>query len=339
MRTELEMKIAAAITVDPALKDLSDLMYELASVRFAVLCPSDGAWDLVAPDGDIGRPKFCQLIKSTSDGGKHCRMCHILMAIAACSGGPREQQCHSGAYVFVSPIPDDITGKCSAVLSTCVFREGKFEDSWEDIKKRCSNLGVDTKELRKAFKEMPVLSDQQLAIGRKLMGVVGGMLTEIKARITAEADLQEARRSRRGEENVQEILKKQLQQMSTKASVVRAESERKQCDDSPILIETVAEMVTRQPSQPFTVGEIAAAARITPNYFSTLFNKYKGQSFSDFVAEKRISMAKELLLDLTLNIAEVARRVGYEDPGYFARRFKQKAGMSARQWREQALRG
>ena len=288
----------------------------------------------------IGRPKFCQLIKATKEGGKHCRMCHILMAIAACSGGPTEQQCHSGAYVFVSPMPDDASGKCTAILSTCVFREGKFDTSWEEVEKRCANLGVDAKELKKAFKEMPVLNDEKIAVGRRLMGVVGGMLNEVKARIAAEFDLQETLRSRRGEKNNQEILKKQLKQASAKAFVADEEKARQpQRDDASALIETVAEMVTRQPSQPFTVGEIAAAARITPNYFSTLFNKHKGQSFSDFVAEKRISMAKELLLDLALNIAEVARRVGYEDPGYFARRFKQKAGMSARQWRDKALRG
>jgi two-component system response regulator YesN len=59
-----------------------------------------------------------------------------------------------------------------------------------------------------------------------------------------------------------------------------------------------------------------------------------GESFSEFLLNRRIELAKEVLRDLTLNITEVARKVGYDDPGYFARRFRRKTGMSPREWRE-----
>ena len=50
----------------------------------------------------------------------------------------------------------------------------------------------------------------------------------------------------------------------------------------------------------------------------------------DFLTERRISLAKELLGDLTLNIAEVALATGFDDPSYFTRRFRQKTGMTPR---------
>jgi len=101
----------------------------------------------------------------------------------------------------------------------------------------------------------------------------------------------------------------------------------------PAVVRVVATLVDRRPNMPFSVGEIAAAARISPNHFSSLFRKHQKESFSVYLTEKRIDLAKEVLGDLTLNIAEVAQRVGYDDPGYFARRFKQKTGMTPGEWR------
>jgi AraC-like DNA-binding protein len=39
-------------------------------------------------------------------------------------------------------------------------------------------------------------------------------------------------------------------------------------------------------------------------------------------------------VDLTLSINEVARLVGYDDPSYFTRWFRQHVGVSPREWRE-----
>jgi AraC-like DNA-binding protein len=85
---------------------------------------------------------------------------------------------------------------------------------------------------------------------------------------------------------------------------------------------------------PFAVAEIAAAAGMTPNHFSALFHSYTGKSFSTYLTEKRIEMAKGLLSDLTLNIAEIGRMVGYNDPSYFTRRFNQVTGLTPGEYRD-----
>jgi len=100
-----------------------------------------------------------------------------------------------------------------------------------------------------------------------------------------------------------------------------------------VLIDVVCELVNRQPSEPFTVSSIAAAARVTPNHFSTLFRRHTKQRFTEFLADKRMDLAQEYLRDLTLNVSQVARKAGFEDPGYFARRFRKKMGISPRDWR------
>ena len=84
---------------------------------------------------------------------------------------------------------------------------------------------------------------------------------------------------------------------------------------------------------PYGVVDIAAAAGISPNHFSSLFHKHMKQAFSEFLTDRRLELAKQVLGDLTLNIADVARKVGYDDAGYFARRFRQKTGVTPREWR------
>ena len=79
---------------------------------------------------------------------------------------------------------------------------------------------------------------------------------------------------------------------------------------------------------------IAMRLEITPEYLSTLFNKEVGINFSAFLKEFRISHAKRLLAGTDLKIYEIAERVGYGDPKYFMRVFKEVQGISPKEYRQ-----
>lgn len=79
---------------------------------------------------------------------------------------------------------------------------------------------------------------------------------------------------------------------------------------------------------------IAMRLEITPEYLSTLFNKEVGINFSAFLKEFRISHAKRLLAGTDLKIYEIAEKVGYGDPKYFMRVFKEVQGISPKEYRQ-----
>ena len=53
-----------------------------------------------------------------------------------------------------------------------------------------------------------------------------------------------------------------------------------------------------------------------------------GKTVPQYVTEVRIKKAKELLSDPSLKIRAVANAVGYDDPAYFMRKFKQVTGVT-----------
>lgn len=78
--------------------------------------------------------------------------------------------------------------------------------------------------------------------------------------------------------------------------------------------------------------EAAAKVNITPEYLSRLFTKEIGKSFSDYVKDYRIDKAKKLLMNDKAKIYEIAEKVGYSDPKYFCKIFKEVTGVSPKEY-------
>lgn len=81
------------------------------------------------------------------------------------------------------------------------------------------------------------------------------------------------------------------------------------------------------------VRDIAAEVGLSSNYFSTMFARYVGESYSDYVLRLRMEEAKRLLLNTNLRTYEIASRVGYDNQAYFSTAFKRFSGFSVSQYR------
>lgn len=62
---------------------------------------------------------------------------------------------------------------------------------------------------------------------------------------------------------------------------------------------------------------------LTPEYFSSMFNKAKGQTYAEYLARVRIAKAKEQLFTTKGTLDPIAHNVGYADGLYLSRKFKQ----------------
>lgn len=79
---------------------------------------------------------------------------------------------------------------------------------------------------------------------------------------------------------------------------------------------------------------VAENLKISPAYLSTLFKIEMGVNFSKYVTNLRLEKSKTLLLQTSLKIAEISKRVGYLNDSYYISLFKAKEGISPTQFRE-----
>ena len=83
-----------------------------------------------------------------------------------------------------------------------------------------------------------------------------------------------------------------------------------------------------------TLDEIADRLGITPEYLGTQFHKETGETFSTYIRNYRISKSKELLVGTGMKLKEISERVGYSDPKYFSKVFRDVTGMLPADYRK-----
>ncbi len=71
-----------------------------------------------------------------------------------------------------------------------------------------------------------------------------------------------------------------------------------------------------------TLDDAAATVQLSSYYFSKLFKENFGQTFIDYLTQRRIELAKSLLVRTEKTFKEICYEVGYHDPNYFSRVFK-----------------
>ncbi len=89
----------------------------------------------------------------------------------------------------------------------------------------------------------------------------------------------------------------------------------------------IMEYLIQNISKNISLGDLAAEAYMSISKFKYVFKTVTGQSFSEYVLQKRMEYACELLIHSHLYIAEIAYLVGYKTAGSFSTQFKRTMGM------------
>lgn len=85
-----------------------------------------------------------------------------------------------------------------------------------------------------------------------------------------------------------------------------------------------------------SVSYFADKCCYSPKYFGELVKTETGRSAKDFISDRMLSAAKQLLNDESLNIKTVSQQLGFEYPQHFVRFFKAKTGQTPSDYRKTA---
>lgn len=83
-----------------------------------------------------------------------------------------------------------------------------------------------------------------------------------------------------------------------------------------------------------SLDSVSSLLHLNASYLSSIFKRYTGINFIDYITNLRISAAKEYLGDPFKSVSEIAAMVGYDSSSYFCRAFKKNTGFTPTEYRK-----
>jgi AraC family transcriptional regulator len=96
------------------------------------------------------------------------------------------------------------------------------------------------------------------------------------------------------------------------------------------------EMLLDGISSGVALEKVAAACQLSTHYFARAFRQSTGQPPYRWLLQRRIEVARGLLTQSSIDIAEIALRCGFSDQSHFTRVFSRMVGTSPGSWRRES---
>ena len=107
---------------------------------------------------------------------------------------------------------------------------------------------------------------------------------------------------------------------------------------SPHLVEAVSAMENHV-ADPLSLTQLAMIAGVTPRHLNRLFAERLGQSAMAYYRGLRLDVARRLLRDTPMSVAEIAETVGFATPGHFSNAYKTAFGLRPQADRKELVTG
>jgi len=129
-----------------------------------------------------------------------------------------------------------------------------------------------------------------------------------------------------------ERIQRKLSNSITQAYIPQEVKEESGAPDS-ILMPAIR-YINEHKSENLSLAQMAALCHISPSYFSKLFLRQVGETYSSYLLRVRTKWAKELLRGTDKSIGEIAADIGFSDASHFIRSFKKYEGVTPAKYRK-----
>ena len=89
-------------------------------------------------------------------------------------------------------------------------------------------------------------------------------------------------------------------------------------------------------SSPIRLDDLALLINLNAQYFCRYFKENIGKTVTEYINEIRIEKAAEALAETNDKIINIAQDTGFDNIGYFIRRFKKEKGLTPTEYRKRA---
>lgn len=157
------------------LKELEPLLedfYRITQIRITVF---DKRFQEIVSFPD-SRPRFCQMIRSCSEGRQACARCDAqACAYAAKQNRTHIYRCHGGLTEAIMPLH---VGKVLVgyLLFGHVFAYESFDEGWAAIEQCCRDYPLDPGQLRQSLGDLPRISHEYIRSAARVLHMTASFL-------------------------------------------------------------------------------------------------------------------------------------------------------------------
>lgn len=253
-----------------------------------------------------GCSEFCNHMRKDAKLSEYCHRCDARGGLESFRNNkPYIYRCHFSIIDIAIPIV--LNGNYLGAIMAGQIRlsDDSLNLELEQICTYASQHKVEEK-VWDYYKKIPVLTSEQCENTVKMLEEVSKQL--ITAVAHADISLEEEHRY----------------PVQTK---IRENKEKQEMRFHPIIRKSLTFMKYNQ-GQFYSMVEMAQHCNVSSAYFSRLFVKEIGESYTLYVSKQKVSLAKELLEGTDLTVTEISDKLGFSDPGYFIKKYKNTVGVT-----------
>lgn len=286
--------------------------------------------------------RFCQSVRNHPQMVKYCQKCDSRGGLEAVrSNEPYIYLCHYNIVDVAVPIIID--GRyMGAIMAGQVKLSDNYAKDMEKIVDTSKDpLSIEVlEEYKKYYEQLPLLTYEEVHNIANMLSSLCNYLVEealdknlilemYKKSIGSNKEIDEDFFQGYSVDNI-EKLKKGISNAMIDAYVSHSECDKK---ISPTLKPAI-DYIYKNKSENITVENMAKVCHISQSYFSRLFSKEMGDSFSNYISKLKINWAKELLEESDMSVSQVSDELGFNEPGYFIKIFKKHEGVTPSVYRK-----
>lgn len=112
----------------------------------------------------------------------------------------------------------------------------------------------------------------------------------------------------------------------------RIKEERHECNDFAFM--SALALIHERYYEKLAINELARTANLSKSSFMRRFTEVCKTTPAQYIIEKRVGIAENMLVDTSLSLSDIAERVGFYDAAYFSKVFTKKKGISPLEYRK-----
>ena len=112
------------------------------------------------------------------------------------------------------------------------------------------------------------------------------------------------------------------------------ETKRREDDSHEKLVNDIINEIDNNIYAVKSVEQLARDYSISSGHIKNIFKKHTGITIFEYLFEKRMNAAKDLLDNTDLKVYEIAEKLGYKSKAFFSRAFQKQIGITPSQYRK-----